>query len=108
MDDLLNPVHQGRFVRQTGHSITTGKVVAYVLVGAPLPFTITVSRDGIDVQGRLVATEEGAAALQDILGRAAKHHTHLKSFAIGETQTILDETVLYNDNEIVPMTKTVQ
>lgn len=106
MNDLLNPVRQGRFIRQTGHSITTGKVVSYVLVGAPLPFTITISRDGIDIQGRVVASEEGAVALQDILGRAAKHYAHLKSFAIGETQTILDETALYND--ALPISPTVQ
>jgi len=107
LDIASHEVRYGRFIRRTGHSITTGKVVAYVMTGAPEPFTITVTREAIDIKGRIVANEIGAEALQDILSRAVKHYLHLKSFAIGEVQTILDEATLYNATHEVPIT-TVQ
>ena len=98
IEGILNPMGQGRFVIRTGHSLTEGKVVSYVMVGAPAPFTVTASREGIVIRGQLGVGVDGIDVLRDILARAAKHHTHLKSFAVGEPQTILDETALFNES----------
>lgn len=97
IEGVLNPLRQGRFVRRTGHSLTAGKVVAYILTGAPTPFVISVSRDNIEIQGKLAFAVEGIEVLRDVLDRARKHHEHLKSFAVGEPQTVLDEATLYNE-----------
>lgn len=85
------PMRQTGFVRETGHSLELGKVVAYGLVGAK--FRILISREGIDIQGTTPTFMfVGAQVIISYMRRAAIHYEHLISTPMGEPQTILDET----------------
>ena len=106
--EIINQQQTGRFTRHTGHSLRLGVVVAYTLQGTNAPFQILVSREGVEIQGRINVGPEGIEIIRDILNRASKHHVHLKSFQIGEKQTILDEAQLYNESLEPAATGTVQ
>lgn len=107
--DLINSApQQGHFIRRTGHTITSGRIVAYTLVGSPRLFQIQADRDGVEIRGQISVGSPGVEALRDVLQRAARHHEHLKSFAIGETQTILEETDLFTSPDSLMLGATKQ
>lgn len=97
---LIDPKpREDGFSRLTGHSLELGKVVAYQLKGSN--FQILATRHGVDVTGHFpVVGVEGVTVLKRMLDRALKHHQHLKTFKDGETQTILDESVLFNEEAV--------
>lgn len=91
MTHILNAApQQGVFVRGTGHDLRMGAIVEYKLNG--FNFKVRITREGVSVAGVLPVVDwEGVGVVIDVLKRAVKHHNHLKSFPLGERQTILDE-----------------
>lgn len=87
-----NEPEQGRFVRDELQSLIGGIAIRYRLIG--FPFIIAAHRLGVNVEGKFPCVDRaGVQALKDILDRAVRHHEHLKSFAVGEKQIPLDETM---------------
>lgn len=89
---------QGTFIRMDGHSLQLGKVITYKLTG--LNFAIIASRNGVELAGRFPCVDRrGIEALQDMLNRAVRHHEHLKSFAVGDVQTLIPERLFEEEEE---------
>lgn len=94
-----NEDSQAFFRRRTGHSLEQGAVVLYELRGGR-PFSIVAHREGVELSGTFpCVAREGVLALKQMLDRAVRHHEHLKSFAVGQRQTILDEEMLEKEEE---------